>query len=180
MDYLTNFSLKYAEIEEEIVSSEPSSQDFIEAGRIDNEITTPDESYTIVSPLMFSRQSSLDSLSTPSSDGNSVQSDYSCYSTSSISPSDIPNSPSEMEESEINETDGRVMSDDDGDSILLERCLWSGIHAVQRSDRTDYNKAMACGELSPVSVYSDSIDNENKLLEGCWRPDIKSFLVRKA
>lgn len=189
MDYLINFSSRYAEIEEE--SSNPSSQDFIAAENVYDEHPTPNKSYTIVSPLMFSRQTSLDSLSTPSRQAFSVQSDYS-YPSSSISPSDIPDSPSEMNvenstfqsELEINKPDdGFAVSDDDDehDNSLLEKCLRTGIHAMQHSDsdRNNLHHSVACGNRSPLSVCSDSIDSEKILLEGCWRYGVKSFVVRK-
>ncbi len=174
MDCLTNFSLKYAEIEDD-----PNFDD-----NFDNEI-----SLTISSPIMFSRQSSIDSLSTPSGDGYSVQSDYSYYISSRVSPSDIPDSPSEMMptlfrrtqlnqrktpsqvESASDKDDGSLIDDDEHDNNLLEICLELGIQAILHPEKNNHLLSEECRDFSLLSVEDqriDSIDKEDNLLEKCY------------
>lgn len=172
MDHLINFSLKYTEIEDETFFSDSYNDDAIENGKLTHE-STPENSIVILSPMMFSRQSSLDSVSTPSSDGLSVQSDYSYYISSSVSPSDIPDSPSEImpqlsrrsDNDKLNRSpeseseDCSTINGDEDDNNLLESCLQLGIYAMNHNNP---HQSYECRDGSG----SETIDNEN-LKEEC-------------
>lgn len=185
MDCLTNFSLKYTEFEDETFYCDSYSDDFIKNGKFDCE-STSDNSFTSLSPMTFSRRLSLDTLSTPTScDGNSVQSDYSCYISSSVSSSDIPDSPSEMMRPSqqkpdcINGDGSPVDDDDEHDDILLESCLQLGIDSMHHPD--DHRQSAECRVDSVLTEnqYGDSMDNENNLLAKCWQNGVEAFRIRK-
>lgn len=186
MDHLTNFSLIYTEFEDETFYSDSYSDDVINNGKLACEIT-PENSFTILSPMMFSRQSSLDSMPTPSWDGCSVQSDYSCYISSSVSPSDIPDSPSEMMpqpsqvESERIKDNSSPVDDDERDNNLLKSCLQLGIYSMHHPDNNDNRQSVESREDTILSEDegSDSLDNEKKLLEKCWQNGIEAVKIRK-
>lgn len=192
MDYLTNFSLKYTEIEDEAFFCDSyNDDDDTQIGKY--HYFTPDNSITILSPLMFSRQSSLDSLSTPSSNDYSIQSDYSYYISSNVSPSDIPDSPSEMMPKlsrpsdnnrskrpiEMESKNHSSINDDDDevDKNLLESCLQMGIYSMHHNN---HHQTVECSEYSSLSEDGDGdmIESEH-LLEKCWRNGIKAFTIKK-
>lgn len=157
MDYPTNFSLKYTEFEDEKLYYNSCSDNGITNGTFSGE-TTPKHSF-ISSPMMFSRQSPLESLSTPSSgsDRESVESDYSYYISTCVSPSDIPDSPSEM----IPQSKLECIGDDEHDDNLLESCLQLGIYAILHPNKIDDPQSVDCREhLFLVDEGSELINKE--------------------
>lgn len=178
MDYLTNYSLKYAELEDDSVTS---NRKFVHEN-------TSEPSSKIQSPMMFSRQSSLDSLPTlsVSTNGHSVASYCSYYISSSISPSDIPDSPSELmpQQSDIMELKSphqesnyvSPLDDDECDKDLLEHCLNLGIKAMIRPGNDDHHRSVNFREHL---LEDDGSEIDSKLLDECWRNGIKSFNRRK-
>lgn len=182
MDVLTNFSLKYTEIEDETVLCGAFRDDVIDYGNYYGEITpencTPSE---IITPMMFSRQSSLDSISTSSWDMYSVQSDYSHYISSRASPSDIPDSPSElMQQKSRLITEDRGSSEDEDDKDLLENCLQLGIYAMLPAHNNHQRLSMRSREycIASENECSELIDNDMNLLEECLWNGINALKIR--
>lgn len=182
MDNLTNFSLKYTEIEDETFFCDTYRNDVMEYVNRTGEITPENcPSSGFLTPMMFSRQSSLDSFSTTSWDEYSVQSDYSHQISSRVSPSDIPDSPSEaMPQSSYAfnaENDGSSSNEDDTDKNLLDSCLQLGISAMLRSNTNRNGQIVKYTDSFILSEDEcpDWIEKDKNLLEKCWWNGINAF-----
>ncbi|KAJ6641074.1 hypothetical protein Bhyg_06008 [Pseudolycoriella hygida] len=172
-----NFSLKYAETEDKTFFCDSYSADLIKNGRFDGDIASENAS-SILSPMMFSRHTSMDSITTISSASLTVQSDYSCYISSNVSPSDIPDSPSDVmpEFSRSSYFDHRQTMEcercvEDDEQKLLENCLRLGMNAMLHP-----NYQHESVTTSQEDTSNDFVDNENDLLDECWRNGVKTFI----
>lgn len=180
MDMLTNFSLKHTEIEDETLLWDAYRDEIFDYGNYYGEITPA--SSAILTPMMFSRHSSLDSISTTGwDDWYSVQSDYSHYISSNASPSDIPDSPSEeMPQKSVHLIKDESSSEDEDDKELLENCLQLGIYAMHPADKNYHQLLMKCKEYFIVSEKecSELLDKDVNLIEDYCLNGINAIKIR--